>query len=203
MRSELEGKLLYSAPAEVLIAQPASAPTERLLAAFASPSNGMRRETAAAAKYSSGGALAAVAEFYGGAAAGGGADGGSSSSGGGAALDAALQLPPLVLRALAHALDHLRPFGLQAVLRQGASFRPFSAVAELSLSPNTLRQLEILRNSDDGGEKGSLLWLLDRTLTAPGARLMRHWVSRPLRDVAAINARLDAVEELLHRGEAG
>ncbi len=50
-----------------------------------------------------------------------------------------LGLPPLVLRALAHALDFLQPFGMQAVLRCGASFAPFCARAEMSLSPNALQ----------------------------------------------------------------
>lgn len=49
------------------------------------------------------------------------------------------QLPGLVLHALAHALDYLRPFGLEAVLRLGATFRPFSAKQEMQLSPNALR----------------------------------------------------------------
>ena len=56
-----------------------------------------------------------------------------------AALKAVLELPGLVVQALAHALDYLRPFGLQAVLRLGAAFRPFSAQHEMTLSPNALR----------------------------------------------------------------
>jgi hypothetical protein len=62
------------------------------------------------------------------------------------------------------------------VLRLGATFRPFAAVQEMCLSPNALRQLEILRNSADGTEKGSLLWLMDQTSTPFGGRLLRHWV---------------------------
>lgn len=58
------------------------------------------------------------------------------------------------------------------------------------------RQLEVLRNSSDGGEKGSMLWLLDHTRTAMGGRLLRAWVAHPLRNPALINERLDALEEL-------
>ena len=43
------------------------------------------------------------------------------------------------------------------------------------------RQLEVLRNSEDGSERGSLLWLLDHTLTAFGGRMLRSWVAHPLR----------------------
>ena len=50
-----------------------------------------------------------------------------------------MQLPGLVLQALAHALDYLRPFGLEAVLKLGAAFRPFSSKREMQLSPNALR----------------------------------------------------------------
>jgi len=56
--------------------------------------------------------------------------------------------------------------------------------------------LEVLRNSDDGGVKGSLLWLLDHTKTAMGKRLLKGWVSHPLRSVPLIQDRLDAVQEL-------
>ena len=70
-----------------------------------------------------------------------------------------------------------------------------------SLAP--CRQLEVLRNSADGGERGSLLWLLDHTRTPMGGRLVRHWVAHPLRDAAAIQARLDAVEEVLAAGASG
>ena len=58
------------------------------------------------------------------------------------------------------------------------------------------RQLEILHNSDTGAEHGSLLWLLDHSMTVFGGRLLRSWVAHPLRDAAAIRERLDAVEEL-------
>lgn len=62
--------------------------------------------------------------------------------------------------------------------------------------PRARRQLEILHNSDTGAEHGSLLWLLDHTLTVFGGRLLRSWVAHPLRDAALIQARLDAVQEL-------
>ena len=54
----------------------------------------------------------------------------------------------------------------------------------------------MLRNEEDGTERGSLLWLLDHSATAAGGRLLRQWVAHPLTDAAAINDRLDAVEEL-------
>ncbi len=67
----------------------------------------------------------------------------------------------------------------------------------LVLDPVALRNLEILRSSSDGSRDGSLLALLDRTRTAAGARRLREIVSAPLRDPAAIEERLDLVQELV------
>lgn len=64
------------------------------------------------------------------------------------------------------------------------------------LSSNTLVNLEIYRNQTDGGQNGSLLWLMDHTKTRMGRRLMREWIGRPLLDVEALRARCDAVEEI-------
>ncbi len=62
--------------------------------------------------------------------------GGSEES---AALQAVMQLPELVVQALAHALDYVRPLHMEAVLRYGASFKPFHGAHQMSLSPNALR----------------------------------------------------------------
>ncbi|KAK9810008.1 hypothetical protein WJX72_003290 [[Myrmecia] bisecta] len=187
MRSELEARLMYAAPRELLLAGPLSSASEKMLASYTGQTKGLRAETVSRDKYSGGGGLAAITAFY-------GATGSKEEAG---ALDAVLQLPTLVVQALAHALDYLTPFGLEAILRLGAAFRPFNAVHEMSLSPNALRQLEVLRNSDDGSERGSLLWLLDHTKTAFGGRALRYWVAHPLRHLDRIRERLDAVEELV------
>ncbi len=64
------------------------------------------------------------------------------------------------------------------------------------LDANTKRNLELTQSLKDGGRKGTLLWLLDRTKTAMGSRMLRAWIERPLQSIREINARLDAVEEL-------
>ena len=66
------------------------------------------------------------------------------------------------------------------------------------LDAATARNLE-LTASMQGGREGTLLALLDRTQTPMGARLLRRWLSKPLRSVAQIEERLDAVEELTKR----
>jgi len=71
--------------------------------------------------------------------------------------------------------------------------------AHLLLDPATRRNLEIERSLRDGGRAGSLLGAVDRTETAPGARLLRSWLLAPLLDVEEIAARQDAIQELVER----
>ena len=63
----------------------------------------------------------------------------------------------------------------------------------LVLDESTKRNLEILRNNLDGSIKGSLLAVLDKTETSMGGRLLKEWLVYPLRDIEAIEARLQAV----------
>jgi len=58
------------------------------------------------------------------------------------------------------------------------------------------RNLELTSTMRDKTKKGSLLWVLDKTTTSMGARLLAEWVDRPLIDTGKINMRLDSVEEL-------
>ena len=67
----------------------------------------------------------------------------------------------------------------------------------LTIDAASYRNLEIDRALRDGARAGSLLHALDRTYTAPGARLLRAWVAAPLKDLGAIGARHDAVGEML------
>ncbi len=70
----------------------------------------------------------------------------------------------------------------------------------LLLDESTRANLEITKTMRDGGRKGSLLWVLDRTATGMGARKLARWLSSPLRSLPEITARLDAVEELVGGG---
>lgn len=67
------------------------------------------------------------------------------------------------------------------------------ANAGLVLDATCRRNLDLLRNSRDGTRAGTLLAAVDRTRTAPGARLLAEWLARPLAEVTAIAARHDAV----------
>ncbi|WP_457755498.1 DNA mismatch repair protein MutS [Thermodesulfatator indicus] len=67
----------------------------------------------------------------------------------------------------------------------------------LIIDEATKRNLEILRNNLDGSLKGSLLWVLDKTLTPMGGRLLKEWLLYPLRNLESIEARLEAVAYLV------
>ncbi len=71
--------------------------------------------------------------------------------------------------------------------------------SSVALDETAQRSLELVRNLEDGSRQRTLLAVLDQTRTAMGARLLRRAVLEPLRDVAAISARLDAVEALYRR----
>jgi len=66
----------------------------------------------------------------------------------------------------------------------------------MSLDINARRNLEITEKLRDKSKKGTLLWVLDKTSTSMGGRLLRRWLNDPLIDVCEINKRLDAVKEL-------
>ena len=67
----------------------------------------------------------------------------------------------------------------------------------LILDETSLRNLEVFRTLRDGQRKGSLLWSVDATRTAMGARLLRDWLGAPLRELGAIRERQDAIAALI------
>ena len=78
--------------------------------------------------------------------------------------------------------------------------RPARVISDediLILDENALKNLEILRASHDGRREGSLLGVMDQTVTGPGARLLKEMLTRPLQKTAEIENRLDLVQELV------
>jgi len=74
---------------------------------------------------------------------------------------------------------------------------PYRTSGSLEIDEASRRSLEIARTLRDGRRDGSLLAVLDRTVTAMGSRLLADWVANPLTDIAAIRARHEAVGELV------
>ena len=73
---------------------------------------------------------------------------------------------------------------------------PHRVGSRLEIDEATRRSLELTQTLRDGRREGSLLGVIDRTVTSMGARLLGDWLANPLTDASAINARLDAVAEL-------
>ena len=74
--------------------------------------------------------------------------------------------------------------------------RMYSIQKYMLLNLATRRNLELTERMLDKSKKGTLLWVLDKTYTSMGGRLLRKWINEPLLDVVDINKRLNAVEEL-------
>ncbi|KAJ3538219.1 hypothetical protein NM688_g6551 [Phlebia brevispora] len=110
---------------------------------------------------------------------------------------AVANFPKQVVIALAHAVKYLSTFDVADALLETQFFKKFTERTHMLLNGNTLTNLEIYRNETDYSKKGSLLWILDSTTTRFGARMLRDWIGRPLVDKEALNARVDAVEEIL------
>ena len=69
----------------------------------------------------------------------------------------------------------------------------------MTIDLNTRRNLEIAENNRDRKKYGTILWVLDKTKTPMGARLMRKMVDEPLQDPKIINMRLNAVSQLVKK----
>lgn len=72
----------------------------------------------------------------------------------------------------------------------------YSDAQFMSLDISTRRNLELVETMRNKERRGTLLWVLDKTKTAMGKRLLRTWIEQPLLSPAKINRRLTAVEEL-------
>jgi DNA mismatch repair protein MutS len=75
----------------------------------------------------------------------------------------------------------------------------YSTSEYMTLDISTRRNLELVETLRSKERRGSLLWVLDQTKTAMGARMLRSYIEQPLIDKAVINKRLDAVEELVNK----
>src|SRR6266480_1742214 len=67
----------------------------------------------------------------------------------------------------------------------------------MTLDSHTRRNLELFETGRSGSVKGSLLWVLDKTRSPMGGRLMRRWISQPLLDISILEQRQQVISELL------
>ena len=95
-------------------------------------------------------------------------------------------------------LDHLKAYGLEAVLGRPKYFTSFAQRGHMLLNANTLANLEIFRNQTNFKTSGTLFAVLDHTQTPFGQRMLRQWAAKPLLAKEALQARIDAVDEILN-----
>ncbi len=76
----------------------------------------------------------------------------------------------------------------------------YTLTSYLVIDHQSRRNLEITQTARDGTFHGSLLWAIDRTVTAMGGRLLRRWLLQPLLELHAIHARQDTIQELVEQG---
>ncbi|KAI9056873.1 hypothetical protein FKP32DRAFT_1584914 [Trametes sanguinea] len=197
MRTELETRMVHTKPYELLLpAKKLSPPTEKMIQHFADHSHTehrMRLERFSK-QMSYTDAFALLSKFY--------TDKGQSSDASygatkGDLMAAVNDFSKLVVIALGHAVKYLSTFNVADALRETRFFSKFTERTHMLLNANTLTNLEIYRNETDYTTKGSLIWILDRTSTKFGARLLKSWIGRPLIDSQALRERTEAVEEML------
>lgn len=99
------------------------------------------------------------------------------------------------LLASALLLDYLKTTQKTA-LHHLQKVQPYSLSEFMPLDEATLKNLEILTTLRENKKEGSLLWVLDHTVTSMGGRFLRFVLTHPLLDKAKIEERLDAVDEL-------
>ena len=106
-------------------------------------------------------------------------------------------MPPAI--GAAYALLHYVALTQKAALAQFNSINTYQISDFLILDTTVCRNMELLQTIRDGSFKGSLLWVIDKTKTAMGGRLIRNWLLHPLLDIKEIKLRQDGIEELINQ----
>ncbi|MCK5265568.1 MAG: DNA mismatch repair protein MutS, partial [Candidatus Thorarchaeota archaeon] len=102
---------------------------------------------------------------------------------------------PVALGAAGAVLAYLRDVHKTGALTI-SSLRTYSIDSHMIIDSQTQKNLELVKNARDGSLRGTLLSVISKTVTPMGKRKLKQWILQPLRNVKAINGRLDAVEEL-------
>ena len=104
---------------------------------------------------------------------------------------------PLVLIACGALLSRMQKMQ-RSSLAHLRKFEFYRCDKYLRLNPTSRRNLELTETLRSKEKRGTLLWVLDKTKTPMGSRLLRAFLEKPLLDPGKLNRRLDAVEELYH-----
>lgn len=180
----METRLAHLQPTELLLPKNLSKQTEKLLR-FLAGGNGNEESTSTKQKASQSGqkirierietvpsyneALSRVTKFYESEEEGRNShsinETGEKVLDKGDSLSLAIALPHQCLQAMSCLITHLKLFQLSSIFKSTSNFQSFSKKNTMLLTSNTLANLEIYHNSDDGKEKGSLVSLIDKCKT--------------------------------------
>src|SRR5947209_644944 len=103
---------------------------------------------------------------------------------------------PLAIRAAGAVLAYVQE-AQRGLLHQLTALETYSTNGFMTLDTHTRRNLELFETGRTGSVKGSLLWVLDKTRSPLGGRLMRRWISQPLLDIGILQQRQQVINELL------
>ena len=107
------------------------------------------------------------------------------------------ELPEAVIRAAGALLTALKE-NQKSELGHVRELDYYLSGKYMDLDLTARRNLELTQTLRAGEKRGSLLWVLDKTKTAMGSRMLRSWLEKPLLNPQQINKRLEAVEELVN-----
>ena len=102
-----------------------------------------------------------------------------------------------IIAAAGALVEYLRETQKHA-LKNIAAIKVVNRAKHMELDTIAVRNLELVKSNAEGKKYGSLLWVIDKTKTSMGARLLRKMVLSPLKEEKEINYRLDGVEELVN-----
>lgn len=77
--------------------------------------------------------------------------------------------------------------------------KPYSISEFVSIDASTRRNLELTETSRDKSKYGSLYWAIDRVKTSMGSRLLKSWITQPVKNIAELQNRQNAVEEFINK----
>ncbi len=103
---------------------------------------------------------------------------------------------PLAIRAAGAVLAYLQE-AQRALLSQLTALETYYTSSFMTLDPHTRRNLELFESGRSGSVKGSLLWVLDKTRSPMGGRLLRRWIGQPLLDITILQQRQKVIGEML------
>ncbi|KAG8177908.1 hypothetical protein JTE90_020188 [Oedothorax gibbosus] len=189
LRNILETYLIHINPAEILLPSSLSKETENLISNF-STDRLIRTEKIPQDIFDITFALDSVSSFY--------TEEGTEPKNSTDLKQTILSLPSPVISCLSALIPYLTKFKLEGFLKHLNYIKPLSTNDDMILSSTTLKGLDILTNSSSHKESGSLFWVLNRTMTKFGERLLKNWIAKPLKKYCLLEERLNIVTEIIH-----